>query len=148
MSLKLKRFMNKPNIALARLAVLSCPEITPDIELSNAIFYDDINMVIVSLNKGASIRHRFLHAVIRYINKLYTNDDIIKLLIEMDANVNIQEPYDKMRGALHYIVRSGDNNELLSLLIENGARIDIRDDYGNTPLHYCTNSSQGEILLN
>ena len=145
MSLKFKRIMKKPNIEIAKLAILSCPEITPEIELGTAIYYDYIRMVNYLLNKGVNISYNFLHAINRYINKLYTKDDIIKLLIKRGANINIQEPYDQMRCALHNIIRN-DNDELLLLLLENGARTDIRDDYGNTPFHYCKSNSINIIL--
>eukprot|EP01084_Bolivina_argentea_P018415 34291_1 len=57
--------------------------------------------------------------------------ECMKLLIEMGADLNIQDKNGK--GALIFAIIEG-NLEVLKLLIENGANINITDKHGITPL--------------
>jgi len=58
--------------------------------------------------------------------------NIIKMLVENGANVNIKDSGQKWT-ALHFAAREG-HADIVEFLIESGAEIDPQDVFGNTPL--------------
>ena len=63
---------------------------------------------------------------------LANNLEIVKLLLETNANVNIQDKVDG-KTCLHYCSRNGYLDITKHLLIR-GANVSIQDDFGNEPL--------------
>lgn len=70
--------------------------------------------------------------------------DIVKLLINNGANVDLQD-YNNEVSPLHYCVHLN-NPELVGLLLKHGAQPNIQDVVGNTALHYAILDNAFEIF--
>ena len=62
------------------------------------------------------------------------NEDVVKILIDAGADVNIQN--DQLQSPLAHAVRRG-FYDLTKLLLENGAEVNTEEKEGRTPLHFC-----------
>ena len=71
--------------------------------------------------------------------------DIVRLLIEYNANVDLQD-YSNEVSPLHYSVHLN-NTELVGLLLKHGAHPNIQDVVGNTALHYAILDNAFEIFM-
>ena len=71
------------------------------------------------------------------------NENICRLLLDHNANVNIQDNAECT--PLHWCAREGNEN-LCRLLLEHNADVNIQDNAGWTPLHW-SNIWGNEMLL-
>ena len=69
--------------------------------------------------------------------------EIVKILVESKANVNICDYYDTT--ALHIAAWRG-KLEIVKYLVEHGAKVNIRDKENNTPLDMAEKVEQPEIV--
>jgi len=67
--------------------------------------------------------NKYNDSSLHYAVRIKDNLEIVKLLIENGANINIQNNY--LTSSLHNAVFLIDNFEIVKLLIENGANINI-----------------------
>ena len=68
------------------------------------------------------------------------NPDVVKLLIEHGANVDVKETTGS--ALLHYVVGTPGRTIILKLLLENGADANIQNMHGFSPLHIIAQNSQ------
>jgi ankyrin repeat protein len=69
--------------------------------------------------------------------------DIVKLLLELGANVDAKNFYGKT--ALMYAVAVG-RTDLIKILLEKGANVNARDDYGNTVMLLASSYGRSDIV--
>ena len=90
---------------------------------------------------------------VKYLNAMYTLNfavmdgysNIVKLLVDMGANVNKGDSYYECR-PLHDACRKG-YLKIAEILVENGADIDATTYFSNsTPLHYAAIKQNYEII--
>jgi len=72
---------------------------------------------------------------------IFKKEDIARLLIENEADVNAQEI--KGWSVLHFAAQSN-LPDLVKLLIDKGANVNVQDDYGNVPLFKALQNSKPE----
>ena len=72
-------------------------------------------------------------------------EEIVSLLIEKDADINIAES-EYRRTPLHQVCFEG-TLEIVRNLLDNGANINAKDIHGNTPLFYCLRNHNRMIGL-
>jgi len=79
-----------------------------------------------------------------YNNRANDYLDIIKYLIEKNANVNAQESWYK-ESALHIACKEG-KVEHVQYFLEHGANIELQNIYGDTPLHIACEKGRIQIV--
>ena len=109
-----------------------------DDKLFDAIFYGEkIEAIEDLLAQGADPNTEFVNGTYKetalFAASSLKRTDIVKLLIEKGANVNIPESYNKMT-PLHRACYMPNNSslEIVKLLIENGADLSIKDGLDRT----------------
>ena len=107
-------------------------------KLFDAIFYGEkIETIEDLLDQGADPNAEFVNGTYKAtaltVALTMKRTDIVKLLIEKGANVNIPESYNKLT-PLHYACYMPNNSslEIVKLLIENGADLSIKDGLDRT----------------
>lgn len=71
---------------------------------------------------------------------------LVALLLEMGADINIQNKEDLITGtALHKVVMHRDES-IVRLLLDKGANVEEVDQYFKTPLHHATFEGFGEMV--
>ena len=78
-----------------------------------------------------------------HIAAINGNSEIIKILIEYDANVNQVD--DENLTALHYAYKNN-RQEVINVLLENGANEKIKDIDGKIPSVYYSQNTQNEVV--
>ncbi|MCT7486201.1 ankyrin repeat domain-containing protein [Aliarcobacter cryaerophilus] len=78
-----------------------------------------------------------------HIAAINGNSEIIKILIEYDANINQVD--DENLTALHYAYKNN-RQEVINVLLENGANEKIKDIDGKAPSEYYSQNTQDEVL--
>lgn len=73
------------------------------------------------------------------------NDDIVELLIDHNANVNLGD--NQRVTSLHWAAQV-DSSDVADMLIEHGAKISTKDKYGNTPLNFASFFGMILVFLN
>ena len=69
--------------------------------------------------------------------------EIINLLIDHKAEVNIQDIYNAT--PLHYLASEADS-QVLIFLIDHGAKFDLITKNGQTPLHFASRSGNYQVV--
>lgn len=107
-------------------------------KLFDAIFYGEkIEAIEDLLDQGANPNAEFVNGTYKetalFAASSMKRTDIVKLLIEKGANVNIPESYNKLT-PLHRACYMPNNSslEIVKLLIENGADLSIKDGLDRT----------------
>lgn len=101
-----------------------------NLPLSWAAEDSNVELVRLFLAYGADpdARNRYGDTALRCAVGWETEEvEVVKALIEANADVNISMPILKAAGCGY--------TKTLRLLIENGAKLDVQDDQGDTPLH-------------
>jgi len=104
--------------------------------LRNLLKDDDININVRSFHKNLR-NATLLHCAICRGNK-----EIIKLLLDNDANVDVIDQAGKT--PLHYAVIFK-NKKIVKLLLDNYAKVDAKDQADKTPLFYAIIANNKEI---
>jgi ankyrin repeat protein len=68
---------------------------------------------------------------------LNNQDDVVRILIEMGADINIRS--SKKFTALHFAARV-DNVDIITLLLDKGMSVNVTNKWGQTPLHSAARS--------
>ena len=104
-------------------------------ELITSIYLNDIKNIKEALENGADVYFQDeqsgmspLHVAI-----LQNNRDIVELLLEKGADVNLQN--NSGDTPLHFAI-AGENVELCNLLLNAGADVNLQNENGKTPLHH------------
>ncbi|GAL84849.1 ankyrin repeat protein [Sporocytophaga myxococcoides] len=98
--------------------------------LSNYGHCKNVNMFLTRKNIDVNLRNKASQTPIL----LTLDNDVIKKLIALGADVNVQDYSGKT--PLHYACSKNDP-ELVDLLLSSGANVNIKDSLGLTPLIYC-----------
>lgn len=108
-----------------------------------AAYRGQADMVSYLLHKGASVDYISPEGT-ALMAACYKNDlEIAKVLIERDANVNLQSG-DGSTALIFSVLNR--NVELISLLLKYGANKTIRDSAGNTALSHAKKRALNEII--
>ena len=105
------------------------------IEFKNALKNGDLEKLKVKLEDGIDVNDR--SGEYRYpIHKavLLKDTDIVKLFLDYDADINIQEPLQG-NTPINLAIFNKDF-KMVSFLKENGANLEIKNSWGMTSLEY------------
>ena len=105
------------------------------IEFKNALKNGDLEKLKVKLEDGIDVNDR--SGEYRYpIHKavLLKNIDIVKLFLDYNADINIQEPLQG-NTPINLAIFNKDL-QMVNFLKENGANLDIKNSWGMTSLEY------------
>lgn len=94
------------------------------------------------INNGLDVNEKYDGKLPLVVAVVSNKVDIVRLLIENGANVNIRS--DVNLTPIMYT----DNEEIAQLLIDNGANINARDDEGQTALMQTENLKVAQLLIN
>lgn len=107
------------------------------IEFKNALKNGDLEKLKLKLENGIDVNDR--SGEYRYpIHKavLLKDTDIVKLFLDYNANINIQEPLQG-NTPINLAIFNKDF-KMVSFLKENGANLEIKNSWGMTSLEYAT----------
>lgn len=107
------------------------------IEFKNALKNGDLEKLKLKLENGIDINDR--SGEYRYpIHKavLLKDTDIVKLFLDYNADINIQEPLQG-NTPINLAIFNKDF-QMVSFLKENGANLEIKNSWGMTSLEYAT----------
>lgn len=107
------------------------------IEFKNALKNGDLEKLKLKLENGIDVNDR--SGEYRYpIHKavLLKDTDIVKLFLDYNADVNIQEPLQG-NTPINLAIFNKDF-QMVSFLKENGANLEIKNSWGMTSLEYAT----------
>lgn len=103
--------------------------------LHEAVYSGTLDEVKAALDNKACPNYRNLNLSSLDIAAMYGWDEIAKLLLENNAEVNNKGQFGMT--ALHRAARSG-HYDVAKVLIDAGADLKVTDIYGKTPLRYAT----------
>lgn len=133
-------------ILVANGADINVRDDSGETPLMHAIQKNITNLVLLLLEKGADIdcqdREGFTPLMIAIRDS--KDKDIIRLLIENSADINIQSRTNQMTPLLCAIER-GSDSDIIQLLIEGGADINVKDNTGKTALEKSFSMNHHEI---
>ena len=115
--------------------------------LQYAILFDKYDFIPYILKKKININNQDITNGLSALHQIVIKNkiDIVKLLINYGANINIQDYYGNT--AIHYCI-SEENIEILQLLLQYDPNLNLIDIDGNTPLHlYLKNSYLEKEIL-
>ena len=107
------------------------------IEFKNALKNGDLEKLKLKLENGIDVNDR--SGEYRYpIHKavLLKDTDIVKLFLDYNADINIQEPLQG-NTPINLAIFNKDF-QMVSFLKENGANLEIKNSWGMTSLEYAT----------
>lgn len=107
------------------------------IEFKNALKNGDLEKLKIKLENGIDVNDR--SGEYRYpIHKavLLKDTDIVKLFLDYNADINIQEPLQG-NTPINLAIFNKDF-QMVSFLKENGANLEIKNSWGMTSLEYAT----------
>jgi len=99
---------------------------------------------LILKNNNVLINNKTLHTgdtALHLALNLQAND-IVRLLIEYGANINIQDDSNEY-APLHYAV-AWNNYEMIDELLNHGANPNVQDNMGNTPIMWCIKQDEKE----
>ena len=115
--------------------------------LQYAILFDKYDFIPYILKKKININNQDITNGLCALHQIVIKNkiDIVKMLINYGANINIQDYYGNT--SVHYCI-SEENIEILRLLLEHNPNLNLIDIDGNTPLHlYLKNSYLEKEIL-
>ncbi len=132
-------------IKQVEMYVKKAEDLLQDGDIFDAIEDNDINRVKQLIAQGVDVNaaHEVHGNTLLIISILQNNIDIIELLINKGADVNIENRHGETPLLLAVYEEDID---IVELLIDTGAGINIKDDAGDTPLSLAVGNNDKYII--
>ena len=108
-----------------------------------ASYHNNVKIIPFLIKNGAKVNETSKMGTALMAACYKENNDIAKILIDNDANVNAHDSNGST--ALHYACLTN-NKDLTKLLIKNNASIKAKDVKGKTPLDYAIEKNNIELI--